>query len=194
MVRGLNRRNVFINCPFDGRYTPLFRAIVFVVYDCGFIPRCALELEDSSRVRIDKILNLISACRFGIHDISRTSLDATTHLPRFNMPFELGLFLGAERFGGSGVEPEYCLILDRHRYRYQKFLSDISGQDIVGHGNKADRVIAAVRNWLRSSSGQMLPGGADISRRYRRFRMELPKLCRGFGHLCVKITCSKSWS
>ena len=46
--------NVFINCPFDPAYKPLFDATVFAVHDCGFIPRCALEEEDASQVRIEK--------------------------------------------------------------------------------------------------------------------------------------------
>ena len=65
-------RNVFVNCPFDDDYRRLFEAVVFAVYDCGYIPRCALEIEDASEVRIDKIIKIIGDCRFGIHDISRT--------------------------------------------------------------------------------------------------------------------------
>jgi transcription initiation factor TFIIIB Brf1 subunit/transcription initiation factor TFIIB len=57
-----------------------------------------LEVSDASQVRIEKIAGIIAACKFGIHDISRTELDPTTHLPRFNMPLELGLFLGREAF------------------------------------------------------------------------------------------------
>ena len=36
-------KNVFINCPFDDSYNPLFEAIVFAVHDIGFRPRCARE-------------------------------------------------------------------------------------------------------------------------------------------------------
>jgi hypothetical protein len=43
--------NVFINCPFDSEYTPLFEAIVFAVNDAGFRPKCARERLDSSQVR-----------------------------------------------------------------------------------------------------------------------------------------------
>jgi hypothetical protein len=50
-------RNVFINCPFDIQFQPLFRAIVFAVEDCGFLARCALEVEDSGEVRVNKILS-----------------------------------------------------------------------------------------------------------------------------------------
>ncbi len=51
--------NVFINCPFDVAYKPLFDAMVFTVHDCGFIARYALEKEDASQVRIDKIYTII---------------------------------------------------------------------------------------------------------------------------------------
>jgi hypothetical protein len=94
-------RPVFINCPFDNDYRPLFRAMIFTILRCGFKPRCALEVIDGAATRISKIEKLIEQCPLGIHDISRTELDVKSGLPRFNMPLELGLFLGAKRFGDS---------------------------------------------------------------------------------------------
>ncbi len=111
--------NVFINCPFDEDYKPFLDAIVFTVYDCGFIVRCALEEDDASQVRIDKIYSIIEDCKYGIHDISRTELDRTSNLPRFNMPFELGVFLGTKKFGSEEQKRKKCLILDKEQYRYQ---------------------------------------------------------------------------
>lgn len=99
MAKSSFAEQVFINCPLDGEYRPMFEALVFAVHDCGFVARCALEIEDASQVRIDKIQNIIASCGLGIHDISRTELDSTWKLPRFNMPLELGLFLGAKRYG-----------------------------------------------------------------------------------------------
>ncbi len=49
-------------------------------------------------------------------------------LPRFNMPLELGIFLGAKRFGSQKQKQKNGLILDREKYRYQSFCSDIAGQ------------------------------------------------------------------
>ncbi len=109
-------QNVFINCPFDEPYLPLFRALVFAVFECGLIPRCAQEIYDAGQVRIEKIASLIRDCRWGIHDISRTDLNPRG-LPRFNMPLELGLFLGAARFGSGPQTRKSCLVLDRERYR-----------------------------------------------------------------------------
>src|SRR5690349_6674469 len=91
---------VFINVPFDRRYQKLFDALVFAVHDCGFVARGAREQDDGSQVRLEKLYRIIGDCRYGIHDLSRVTLDAATRLPRFNMPLELGIFLGAKRFGG----------------------------------------------------------------------------------------------
>ncbi|WP_232793168.1 hypothetical protein [Caulobacter hibisci] len=104
--------NVFINCPFDRDYAPQFEALIFGVLACGFRPRSARELDDSSQTRIDKLYGVIEECRYGVHDLSRTELDTVHGLPRFNMPLELGIFLGAKRFGGEGHVGKRCLILD----------------------------------------------------------------------------------
>ena len=169
--------NVFLNCPFDSAYKRLFDAMVFAVHDCGFIARCALEEEDASQVRIDKIYDIIADCRYGIHDISKTGLDKTSRLPRFNMPLELGVFLGAKRFGINEQKRKNCLILDKEQYRYQQFISDIAGQDIRAHNNDPEEIVKAVRNWLRNTSKRRtIPSGSIIWERYQRFRQELPQI------------------
>jgi hypothetical protein len=141
MIRKTYQNSVFINCPFDKNYNELFRAIIFAIYDCGFIARCSLEIEDSSRTRIEKIYKLIEECNYGLHDISLISLDLKTKLPRFNMPFELGIFLGAKRFGLKKQKNKNCLIFEKTKYTYQRYISDISGQDIYPHNNNTRNVI-----------------------------------------------------
>jgi len=167
-------QNVFINCPFDKPYKRMFDAVVFAVFDCGFVARSALEITNTAEVRVEKITRIIDECRFGLHDLSRTSLDRVSRLPRFNMPFELGLFLGIARHASG----KSCLGVDRDRYRYQKFISDISGQDIAAHNNEPEAAIRVVRNWLRSSQTEgSVPGGAHIWTRYQSFRRRLPAIC-----------------
>jgi hypothetical protein len=167
-------QNVFINCPFDKPYKRMFDAVVFAVFDCGFVARSALEITNTAEVRVEKIARIIDECRFGLHDLSRTSLDRTFRLPRFNMPFELGLFLGIARHARG----RSCLVVDRDRYRYQKFISDIAGQDIAAHNNEPKAAIRVVRNWLRSSQTEgSVPGGAHIWQRYLSFRQRLPAIC-----------------
>ena len=65
---------------------------------------------DAGEVRMTKILRLIRTSRFGIHDISRTALDPINALPRFNMPLELGLFLGASHFGNASQRSKQTLV------------------------------------------------------------------------------------
>ena len=95
------------------------------------------------------------------------------------MPLELGLFLGARRFGAGPQTTKSCLILDRDRYRYQEFISDIAGQDIEAHGDEPTRAIQAVRTWLAASKAGMdhPPGGAAIVARFDQFSADLPAIC-----------------
>jgi hypothetical protein len=171
-------QNVFINCPFDDAFMPIFRALVFAVFECGLIPRSAQEVYDTGVIRIEKIESRIKDCRWGIHDISRTELNAN-NLPRFNMPLEPGLFLGARRYGRPPQDRKSCLVLDRDKHRYQAFISDIAGQDIAAHGNQPDRAIKAVRDWMTvSRPGARKPAGANAIRgRFDRFNAELPAIC-----------------
>jgi hypothetical protein len=118
--------NVFINCPFDQDYHPLFYSIVFTVLLAGFRPRCALEASNAAVFRLQKIRNIISECKYGIHDISRTEL-TSKGLPRFNMPLELGIDYGSKEFGNSRHRSKSFLVMDRTPHRYEHFISDLKG-------------------------------------------------------------------
>jgi hypothetical protein len=122
-------RNVFINCPFDAEYRPLLEAMVFAIHNLGFRPRSALERLDSGELRLLKIAQLIEESRYSVHDLSRTELDSVSLLPRFNMPLELGIDWGCRRYGPLHND-KAILIFDSQRYRYQRFISDVSGCDI----------------------------------------------------------------
>jgi hypothetical protein len=175
-------RQVFLNCPFDSEYQPIRDAITFTVFDCGFLPRCALEVDNGAQVRIDKIFGIVRDCRLGIHDISRTELDGQTGLPRFNMPLELGVFLGAKRFGQDRQKRKTCLILDREMHRYQAFISDIAGQEVRSHQGQPQAAITIVRDWLRSVRPKVnIPGGRAVATRYDGFCHDLPDMCKELG-------------
>ncbi len=170
-------RQVFLNCPFDDGYRPIYEAIIFAILSCGFVVRCAREREDSGEPRISKIVEIIRDSRFGIHDISRVELDQANGLPRFNMPLELGLFLGAKAYSGEPAQKKKrCLILDTEAYRYQKFVSDIAGQDIRAHEGNPEKALAVTRNWLATLGKRELPGPALIKSRYGEFRADIPTI------------------
>jgi hypothetical protein len=168
--------SVFINAPFDETYQGFLNAITFTIAYCGFFPRCAKEAYDSGEIRIRKINKIIKECKYGIHDISCTGLNKNS-LPRFNMPFELGLFIGARYFGSKPDNKKACLILDKTPYRYQQFISDISGQDISYHNESKQTLIKLIRDWLAHYTKRNLAGGRTVQKDYDRFISDLPEMC-----------------
>lgn len=174
--RSTSLDDVFINCPFDDDYAPTFQALIFGIYACGFRARSARELDDGGQVRIEKLYGIISECRFGIHDLSRTELDDANGLPRFNMPLELGIFLGAKRYGNKEQKAKRVLVLDVEAYRYQRFISDLAGMDIHAHGGSPAKALGETRDWLANVSRRVLPSSAQVVRLYESFSAELPAL------------------
>jgi hypothetical protein len=128
-------------------------------------------------LRIGKIMRLLQACQFSIHDLSRQELDRTSGLPRFNMPLELGLELGLRHSGTKRLKRKRCLVLDREDYRYQRSLSDLAGVDPASHRDSPERAIIIVRDWLRTASRRAdIPGGEVIVQLYDQFAADLPAL------------------
>lgn len=175
-------RDVFINCPFDDQFEPGFRALVFAVWACGFRVRCAKEMADAAETRIDKLYNIIEQSRLGIHDLSRTELDPVNNLPRFNMPFELGVFLAAKRFGDEEQKRKRALVLDVDQYRFAKFISDIAGMDITPHNDEPAIMVRCVRDWLFTvTRRKSIPAPAPLLLSFDRFIAALPGIAATAG-------------
>jgi hypothetical protein len=148
---------------------------------CKFKPRCALEVVDSSEIRLPKIEEIIADCQLGIHDISFMKLDRKTKLARLNMAFELGLFLASKWFGSGKQRTKNALVLDKDRYRYRAAFSDIAGQDIACHRGRPEQAIQEIRNWFdssRSTRKKSLHGGDYIVKMFRDFTRDLPAASR----------------
>lgn len=164
---------VFINCPFDEDFLPLLHVLLFTVIKCGYKPRIATERSDSGEVRIKKIIELISESKFSIHDLSRMEPLNPGEMPRFNMPFELGIDLGCREYGNDNLREKRCLILEKELYRYRAAISDISGNDIRHHENDPRKLVKAVRNWFAEKGVFNLASPNRIWDSYNEF---LPKL------------------
>jgi hypothetical protein len=125
---------------------------------------------------LDKIAEMIGASDWGIHDISRVEVDPANPIPRFNMPLELGIHLGARLLGDTPHRRKRALILESDAHRYDRTLSDISGQDVAHHANDPARAIAVVRDFFndhRRRGGAPLPGGAALLEDYDRIRNDI---------------------
>lgn len=132
--------SVFINCPFDARYEPLFVALVAGLVGLGRSPHCVLEVAEKGQGRLTRIFELMASCDASIHDLSRIGLSGG--VPRFNMPFELGLAWSLSR----QAKGHAFYVFEAREHRLQKSLSDLNGHDPEIHGDKQHGVLNAVLN------------------------------------------------
>jgi hypothetical protein len=196
-------RSVFVNCPFDTPYKPVLDAILFAIHDCGFIARSALEAVGSAETRLDKIIRVIRASRWSIHDIGRLEVTPESPFPRFNMPFECGLALGLQRFGTARDRKRDFLILSAEPQHDKRALSDLAGQDGAYHRNEPTGAIAAVRGFLAGKSKHRVRGAAALSSRHDKFNAALPgmaaaleiteKEIRSFDYIADLVNLMTAW-
>ena len=173
--------SVFINCPFDSEFQPFLRAILFTVCAMGCKPRSALEESDSSTIRLEKIYRLIKFCRFSIHDLSRTELSEHNGLPRFNMPLELGIFLGIKQVTPRRSRRKTCLIFVKDS-RNLSFITDINGMDVQGHGDSPEKSIESIRNWLCNDAKMDGQPASVIAQLFKKFESEFPEIVKRIGY------------
>lgn len=141
-------KNVFLNVPFDPGYQSLFIAIIAGLTALGREPHCVLEVPSSGQNRLDRIYSLIASCESSIHDLSWVSLSGRFRLPRFNMPFELGM-----AFALSRQRSHKFFVLERHAYRLQASLSDLNGLDPHVHGGTQAGVLRCLLDCFGTPAG-----------------------------------------
>jgi hypothetical protein len=169
------QNNVFVNCPFDDEYRLLLKPLLFTVLYLGYKPRIS-QTQSSSNIRINQIKSYIQDSKFGIHDLSRCKALGEGELPRFNMPYELGLDIGCFEFGTRKLRTKKILILETERFHYQKVLSDIAGQDIENHDDDPKVLVRKIRNWFSSLSiRKSYPSPTEIWVAYNKFGSDLLK-------------------
>jgi hypothetical protein len=144
-------KSVFINCPFDKEFAPIFDAIVFTTVYCGFIPRSALETGDVSEPRLARITRAIFSSRYSIHDLSRCTGEGDENLARFNMPLELGMAM-ARRFSGRAPKHDWLVLVPKG-HAYLRFISDLAAYDLEIHDGALESVTVAVVAWLATREG-----------------------------------------
>lgn len=145
----LPAQTVFLNLPFDEAYRPLLVALVAGLTALGFEPHCVLEVPSGGQNRLDRIYGLIESCGASIHDLSRVSRSGSLRVPRFNMPFELGLaYAIAQR------QLHNFFVLEERSHRLQVSLSDLNGHDPHIHGGTQDGVLRCLLDCFGTGSYQ----------------------------------------
>lgn len=139
--------SVFINCPFDDAFRPMFDALVLAVVACGFTPRSALESGTVADLRLDRISSALLASKYSIHDLSRCQGEGDRNLARFNMPIELGMAI-LYRSMTSGVDQHDWMPLVPERHRHSAFASDLAGVDPPSYQETPESIVPPVMAWL----------------------------------------------
>jgi hypothetical protein len=173
--KSAERNYVFLNVPYDSAFENLYLAYIAGLSAFGLTPRATLEIPTSSR-RLERILKLIERCDHSIHDLSRVQLDAKSpRVPRFNMPFELGLAVAREvRKGG-----ENWYVCETVPHRINKSLSDLNGTDVRIHRGTVRGVLGALCDMFVRKTRQ--PSVQEMYRTYLRLRRNLPRIMRRAG-------------
>ena len=131
-------QSVFLNVPFDLDYSPLFIALIAGLTSLGRKPRCAVEVTEGGD-RLDRIIDLLVSCGASIHDLSWVGLYSDLQVPRFNIPFELGLACSISR-----TSDHRFFIFEAREHRLRASLSDLNGYDAQIHEGTQEGVLGRI--------------------------------------------------
>jgi hypothetical protein len=157
------------------------------IYRCEFYPQTAPDEDDGTELRLLKIIRKMKSCRYGVHDLSRIELN-TANFPRFNMPFELGIFFGAKLFGDNTQKRKNALILECQKYTYQQYISDLNGIDTKAHNNDPVSALKRVHSWLNNASRRkVIPGERILQTQFEEFERVLPTFVGDTGYTLTTL-------
>ena len=175
--RRKSRAEVFLNIPYDDKFDRLFLAYIAGISAFGMVPRATLEITDSSR-RLQKILKLQRSCQYSVHDLSWVRRDPPKpSVPRFNMPFELGLCVADNNRRQS--QKQNWFVFEAEAHRLDRSLSDLSGTDPRIHGTTVQGVLGGLCNIFRRPGKQ--PSVPQMMQIYRRLRREQAEILKRAG-------------
>jgi hypothetical protein len=167
---------VFLNYPYDEAYRPYAEALSFAVVANGLIPVAAVDLTLPDHPRLQTLVEAISACRYSIHDLSRSAGEGAENLARMNMPLEMGMALF------YALQTQYtahgCAFVVADAHLYQRFASDLAGLDPVVYESDELNLVRGAFDWLRD----VAPPGfrsdeptVTVALAYEEFRRECAK-------------------
>src|SRR5207253_3067475 len=166
----------FLNIPYDKQSENLYLAYIVGLTALGLVPRTTLGVPRDAR-RLERIFNLIRACQFSVHDISRIELDRNPpRAPRFNMPFEFGLAVAWARLN---PHHHFWVGCDAVQHRPLKSISDLNGTDFHIHSGRVAGVLNALCNAFVSRTQR--PTVPRMMRVYRLLRKAIPDLKKEVG-------------
>jgi hypothetical protein len=174
--------SVFLNCPYDPEYQPLFDCAVLAVICCGFTPGSALESGTIAEPRMTRITRAIFESKYSIHDLSRCRGEGDANLARFNMPLELGIAMARRFLNKRAADRHDWLVMVPAGHQYASYISDLAGFDPVMHNSTDRSLITALMAWLATrvdATGTLSP--QQVLKGLPQFRREMRSLRKTWG-------------
>jgi hypothetical protein len=164
--RNRGSADVLINAPFDTPFERQYLALIAGLVSLGLNPRSVLELSAADG-RLGRLVKIIRTCRFSVHDLSRVQLARRPpfRVPRFNMPFELGLAVAVAQGGGHD-----CFLLEAKQGRLTHTLNDMNAFDASIHEGTVDGMVDAILDHFGDRPNPPLGDKTDILWVYRGLR------------------------
>jgi len=170
----IDGQSVFLNVPFDTDYAPLFLALIARLTALGHTPRCVLEVPSGGRNRLERIFGLLESCDASIHDLSRITLSAPQEVPRFNMPFELGMAYAL----AQKVSHDF-FVLEEKPFSLQVSLSDLNGYDPHIHHSTPSGALRCILDCFGAPSGvPSMPALEVLARQLSKLALKLQREMR----------------
>lgn len=174
-------KSVFINCPFDQDFEPLFQSLIFAVVACDFTPRSARESRKVAEPRMERITQSLFSSKYSIHDLSRCRGEGDQQFARFNMPLELGMAM-AYRYLGRGKNDQHdWSVLVPQGHVYEKFVSDLAGFDLLRYDGTVETIVCQVVPWLATRSPTRPPSPKMVLAALPAFKAEIEQLKEHWG-------------
>lgn len=174
--------SVFLNCPYDPEYQPLFDSAVLAVICCGVTPRSALESGTIAEPRMARITRAIFESKYSIHDLSRCKGEGDANLARFNMPLELGIAMARRYLSRRAADRHDWLVMVPAGHAYGRYISDLAGFDPVAHDGSERSLIVTLMAWLATrvdAVGTLSP--RQVLKGLPKFRREMRSLRKTWG-------------
>lgn len=170
---------VFINCPFDDAYTPVFDALVLVAVAYNFAPVTSAADGDTGIARIERLRDQLRNAPYSLHDLSRCTGEGELNIARMNMPLELGMAMMRQHLGGliEDLGPHTWAALVPEDRLADRFISDLAGYDLLeyrGGDDLAGLIARAAQFFARYSDVKLTP--AQIRTLYDEFHLAAGRL------------------
>jgi hypothetical protein len=97
------------------------------------------------------------------------------------MPFECGIDFGLKMSNENNFGEKKFLILEKEQHRYQKVISDISGNDIKAHQNEPEQIVKVVRDWFKPLNSD-IPRHKEIWLAFNEFEFDYESILKEEGY------------